>query len=155
MKIDIAIERRLLAPLPHAEALGLLDDTEALLRRFPKLRKLTRIDAHSFQTDMATMGSRIAKIAHDASFAARYSTDRSAGALRWEPIPGRGNAQLAGQLRLLPQGAQTELHCSVRGRLDDVPVPLLYRPVAGAFIEAKFRDLVDRFLAALAARSGA
>lgn len=147
MKIDLDIERRLTLPLPYARAEPLLRDLEGTIGRFPNLKKLTRLGPDEYLWEMRTMGVRIARIAHDVSYGARYTVDRERGELSWQPIPKQGNASIAGRFQLLAAGAQTELVFEVHGTLYDVPVPLLYRPLAGPFIVNKFSQLIERFLA--------
>ncbi|GAC1626087.1 MAG: hypothetical protein NVS9B10_13700 [Nevskia sp.] len=147
MNIDIAIDRSLVLPVDYQKAEPLLSDLEGTIGRFPNLKKLTRLDEHSYFWEMKTMGSRLAKIAHDVSYGARYTRDLKQGTLSWEPIPGKGNASVRGHFRIARRGSGTELSFRVEGRLADVPVPLLYRPLAPKFISAKFDDLVERFLA--------
>ncbi len=151
MNIKLDIERRLLLPVDHACAASLLDDLEATIGRFPNLKKLTKLGANQYRWDLRTMGVRIAKIAHDLSYAATYEIDRKAGAIRWKPLPGHGNALIGGEIRLAPSGAQTEMRFKVEGVMHDVPVPLLYRPLAGPFIVNKMSILIERYLAATAA----
>lgn len=147
MNIDIAIDRRLVLPVEYSRAEPLLADIEGTISRFPNLKKLTRLGDDAWLWEMRTMGSRIAKIAHDVSYGARYIRDPANGMLRWEPIAGKGNASVSGEFRIRRASAGTELSFDVRGRLFEVPVPLLYRPIAPKFISAKFQDLVERFLA--------
>jgi len=147
MNIKLDIERRLLLPIDHARALKLLDDLEGTIGRFPNLKKLGRLADDSYLWEMRTMGVRIAKIAHDLSYAARYEIDRDAGAIRWQPLKGHGNALIGGEIRLAAKGAQTEMLFKVEGVMNDVPVPLLYRPLAGPFIVNKMTTLIERFLA--------
>ena len=109
MNITLDIERRLLLPVDHGRAITLLDDLEATIGRFPNLKKLSRIAEQSYLWEMRTMGVRIAKIAHDLSYAARYEIDHKAAAIRWQPVSGHGNARIAGEIRLARREAGTDL----------------------------------------------
>jgi len=151
VNITLDIERRLLLPVDHARALSLLDDLEATIGRFPNLKSLTRLGPNRYRWDMRTMGVRIAKIAHDLSYAAQYEIDRKAAVIRWQPLPGHGNALISGEIRLAPSRDQTEMRFRVDGVMHEVPVPLLYRPLAGPFIVNKMTTLIERYLAATAA----
>ncbi|MBX6420423.1 MAG: hypothetical protein QJR02_01175 [Sinobacteraceae bacterium] len=146
MQVDIAIERSLSVPLAYERVVPLLDDLEGTIRRFPKLKRLTRLGERAYLWEMQTIGSRLAKIAHDVSYAARYRVDPSRGLLSWEPLSGHGNARIEGAFRLAREGEHTRLDFAVRGELYDVPVPLMYRPLAPPFIQGKFTRLVDTFL---------
>lgn len=148
MNVDINVERKLEVALPLSEVRPLLDDLEGTLRRFPKLRKLTRLGDREYRWDMAIIGSRTANIAHEVVYAARYTVDAKRSELRFRPMPEHGNATLEGRLRLVDHGATTQLAFEVRGRLRDVPVPLMYRLLAPAFIQGKFTRLVETFLEA-------
>lgn len=148
MNVSLDIKRSLLIPVPVAQALPLLDDLEALLGRFPKLRRLTPLGAQRYRWEMETIGSRMAKIAHNVVYGAEYEVDRAAGCLRWKPLEGEGNARLAGSFSIISKGAAaTELCIEVAGELREIPVPLMYRLVAPPFIQGKFTSLADRFLA--------
>lgn len=149
MKVPLNIQRSLVIEAPPAKALALLDDLESTIKRFPKLKRLRKLGELQYVWEMETIGSRMAKIAHNVSYGAAYQLDREAGELRWAPLPDHGNARIAGRFRLQPEGgSQTRLSFSVEGELRDVPVPLVYRLVAPPFIQGKFTSLVDRFLAA-------
>jgi hypothetical protein len=100
---------------------------------------------------MQTIGSRVAKIAHDVSYGAKYVVDARKGQVTFKPLPKVGNAQVEGGLSLAEEGNQVRLSFHVKGELNDVPVPLIYRLVAPAFIQGKFTALVDAFLQKTAA----
>jgi carbon monoxide dehydrogenase subunit G len=152
--IKIDIERHKTVTVPQAQLVGLLSDIEGTLKRFPKLKKITVLGERDFRLDMQTIGSSIAKIAHDVSFGARCNTDLARAELSWKPLPKVGNAQVEGQLRLAGEGQSTRITLRVRGELHDVPVPLMYRLVAPAFIQGKFSALIDAFLEKLAVSAG-
>ena len=83
---------------PRPSAITLLDDLEATIGRFPNLKKLTKLGAHQYRWDLRTMGVRIAKIAHDLSYAATYEIDSKAGAIRtlsWPEEEGAAHLLLA------------------------------------------------------------
>lgn len=146
MKVNISIARSIDVPVPLARVRGLLEDYESTIRRFPKLRRLTSLAPGAYLWEMAPIGSRVANIAHEVAYAARYSVDPEAGRLQWMPLQGHGNASIGGQFHIAPLGQSTRLSFDVRGELRDVPVPLMYRLVAPPFIQGKFTRLVDVFL---------
>ena len=147
MNINIEIERSIRVPAPYVKVQSLLQDLEGTIRRFPKLRKLSRIGDDSYLWEMETIGSRIAKIAHDVAYGARYSVDMRKGLLSWKPVPRQGNASIEGWFKLTDQGVDTQMTFRVWGELREVPVPLMYRLLAPPFIQGKFTHLVDEFLA--------
>jgi carbon monoxide dehydrogenase subunit G len=147
MKVGIQIERSLDIAVPYARALPLLQDFETTIRRFPKLRKLTRLNGElAYLWEMSPIGSKIAGISHEVVYAAKYQLDTERGELRWTPLPEHGNARVSGHFRLKDQGTSTALSFAVKGELDAVPVPLMYRLAAGPFIQGRFTYLVDQFL---------
>lgn len=146
MKVNIEIERSILVELPKAKVQALFDDLESTVGRFPKLRKLTRLGENQYLWELDTIGSRLAKIAHDVTYGARYTRSKDGDTLSWEPLPGKGNASVAGEFRLAEKKGGTEIRFKVRGELRDVPVPLMYRLAAPPFIQGKFTHLVDLFL---------
>lgn len=146
MNIDIKIQRSVEVDMPYENVKFLLDDLESTIRRFPKLRKLTKVGSNSYLWEMSAIGSRAANIAHEVSYAAKYTVDAKRGQLSWKPLPEYGNATIEGHFRLLEQGGKTKLSFDVQGKLREVPVPLMYRLLAPPFIQGKFTRLVDTFL---------
>jgi hypothetical protein len=146
MKVSIAIERSLRVPGPIRRLTPMLADLEGTLRHFPRLSTLTPLGDQVYLWQMKRIGSRTANIQHEVRYAARYHVDTRKRQLTWEPVPGHGNAHIGGKLSLETDGDAALLHIRVQGELLDVPVPLLYRPLAGPFIQGKFACLVDGFL---------
>jgi hypothetical protein len=146
MNIKIEVERSTVVAAPRAQVLALFKDVESTLKRFPKLRKLNPLGEQDYRLDLHTIGSSVAKIAHDVSFGARCTLDAVAGEMNWVPLPKIGNARIEGLLRAVEEGKGSRLSLRVRGELHDVPVPLMYRLVAPAFIQGKFAALVDAYL---------
>lgn len=147
MKVGIQIKRGLNLPLPYEQLLPMLQDVEGTIRRFPKLRKLTRLrKKNSFLWEMKSIGSKIVNISHEVSYAAQYDVDTDKGEVRWTALPKHGNATIEGRLRLKDLGGQTRLIVEMQGELRDVPVPMMYRLVAPPFIQGRFIYLVDSFL---------
>ena len=146
MKVKIAIERSLVVALPYKQVTPLLQDLERTIGRFPKLRQLTRIGDNAYRWDMHPIGSKLANISHAVSYGAQYHVDPKKGLVRWDAMPKQGNASIEGCFSLHGDDEQTRLEFQVEGELYDVPVPLLYRPIAPAFIQGRFSSLVDIFL---------
>lgn len=154
MDVKIKIERSLNVPAPYARVRPLLQDLEGTVRRFPKLRKLSRVGEMAYLWEMETIGSRVASISHEVAYAAKYSVDLERGEMSWKPLPGYGNARIEGRFHLVDQGVDTRLSFRVWGELHNVPVPLMYRLLAPPFIQGKFTHLVDEFLARTGAAIG-
>lgn len=146
MKINIEIERKLRVPAAYSRVQPLLDNLEQTIGRFPKLRQLKKLGDDEYLWEMETIGSRLANIAHDVSYAARYDIDAAQGRLSWTPLAGYGNASIEGAFVLQAAGEATDLSFRVKGELRDVPVPLVYRLMAPPFIQGKFTHLVESFL---------
>lgn len=149
MNIKIEIERSATLPVPYARVQELLKDVEGTIRLFPKLRKLTRQADGSHLWELAPMGSRAARIAHEVSFAAKFVVDVKKGLVQWKPVKGKGNASIEGRWQVQPRGQGTHMTLRVWGELRDVPVPLMFRLVAPAFIQGKFAALVERYFVKL------
>lgn len=146
MNVDIKIERSVEIDASMAQLRGLFEDLEGSLRRFPKLRRLTALGNHSYLWEMSTIGSKAANIAHDVVYAAKYQVEPAKYRLKWTAVPGKGNASLDGEMWAQAGDGSARLSFAVRGRLRNVPVPLMYRLLAPAFIQGKFTRLVDTFL---------
>jgi len=146
VKVNIAIERSLIVAAPYQQVAPLLQDLEGTIGRFPKLKKLTRIGDDSYLWDMHRIGSKLANISHEVSYAARYRVDLRKGEVSWQALPKHGNASIEGSFSLVGVDDETRLEFRVQGELREVPVPLLYRPIAPAFIQNRFSNLVEQFL---------
>jgi carbon monoxide dehydrogenase subunit G len=153
MNVEIEIERSVTVPVAYAQAQALLHDVENTIRLFPKLRKLTRQKDGSYLWELAPIGSKVANISHEVSFAAKFVVDPQEGLVEWKPVKGQGknqgrnpgNARIEGRLQLRPHGQATAMSLRVNGDLYDVPVPLMFRLVAPPFIQGKFAALVERY----------
>jgi carbon monoxide dehydrogenase subunit G len=146
MKVDIEIERSITIALPPEKVRPLFDDIEAAVARFPKLKKLSKVAKDQYVWELSTIGSRMAKIAHDVTYGAHYQRSADGSELSWKPLPNKGNASIAGAFRVLEHKGGSEISFKVKGELRDVPVPLIYRLVAPPFIQGKFIHLVETFL---------
>ncbi|MDR3417371.1 MAG: hypothetical protein P4L83_14420 [Nevskia sp.] len=146
MKVNIEIERSIVVPLPYQKLQPLLSNPEATIGRMPKLKRLVKLGENTYRLEMRTVGSRLANIAHDVSFGAKFHVNADHGELRWDPVPGQGNALISGYFRIARSSDDTDLRFRVWGELRDVPIPLLYRMVAPPFIQGKFTRMVDTFL---------
>ncbi|HXG27488.1 MAG TPA: hypothetical protein VNJ47_01395 [Nevskiales bacterium] len=145
MNVEIEIERSVTVPVAYAQAQALLHDVENTIRLFPKLRKLTRQKDGSYLWELAPIGSKVANISHEVSFAAKFLVDPQEGLVHWKPVKGKGNARIEGRLQLRPHGSASAMSLRVNGDLYDVPVPLMFRLVAPPFIQGKFAALVERY----------
>lgn len=146
MNVKIQIDRHHDIAVAADKAMKLFDDLEKTLSRFPKLRKLNKVGDNAYVWEMSAIGSKVASISHEVSYGAQYSLDRAQGRLSWKPVPKKGNATVEGCFEIKPHGKGTRLRFDVKGELRDVPVPLMYRLLAPAFIQGKFAYLVDGFL---------
>ena len=146
MKVDIAITRSIEIAAPYSQLGNLLAEIESTIRRFPKLKRLKKLSEREYLWEMAPIGSRMAGISHEVTYAAKYHVDPHKGTMTFAPVRGHGNATISGEFVLEDLGKSTRLSFRVEGELRDVPVPLLYRVVAPAFIQGKFTRLVDVFL---------
>lgn len=144
MDIKIELDRKLDADFQSEQVSVVLQDVQASFRQFPKLKKLTQKKADCFQVELKTIGSSIARVSHDVCFGAECHFDEAQSALSWKPIKSVGNAAINGTLQFDQSGKCLDL--SVRGVLHGVPVPLMYRLVAPAFIQGKFSALCDAWL---------
>lgn len=144
MKVDVDFEQSQTVPVPLAKGLALFDDLEANIRLFPKLAKLTPLGPLSHLWQLEPLGT--AGISHTVTFGMLYEIDRDAGVVRWKPVPGKGNAVLRGEWALRAQGDSTRITLRVSGTLDELAIPFALRPLAGAFVKAQFKALLERYM---------
>lgn len=144
MDIKIQLDRKVSAEVSAEQMAAVLRDPQVTLKQFPKLKKLASLDENSFRVDLKTIGSTIARVAHDVTFGAQCAFDADQTVLDWKPLKSVGNAQISGHLAF-DEGAKI-LSLKVSGQLNGVPIPLMYRLVAPAFIQGKFSALCDAWL---------
>jgi hypothetical protein len=145
MDVSIEIERSDTIPAAYARVRTLLNDVPRAIRLFPKLRQLTEVGKDAYLWEMSPIGSRVAKIAHEVSFATKFVIEPDKGRVRWKPLPGRGNAEIEGCWQLQPHGNDTHMTLRVWGDLHDVPVPLIFRPLASPYIQGKFAAMLEHY----------
>ena len=134
MKVDIEIERSITIELPPEKVRPLFQDIETTVSRFPKLKKLVRVADNQYVWELSTIGSRMAKIAHDVTYGAHYQLSADGNELTWKPLAGKGNASISGRFRIAPTAKGSEVFFKVQGELRDVP-----------FIQGKFIHQVETF----------
>lgn len=152
MDVQLSIERALDVQAPAGCADFLFANVAETLRHFPKLMELHALGTDEYRWRMKTIGSRTARVAYDAQFHVKTRTDPAARSLRWSPVPESGNVQLEAELKVVPGRSGCRLVLRMDGLLCDVPVPLVYRPMAKPFIRGKFLRLVDEFLEGIRGR---
>jgi hypothetical protein len=150
VNIPIEIERSRLILAPVAQVRQLFIDVERVVLRFPKLRRLTRLDADSYFWELEPLGAEFGGISHEVKYGVRYALRGEAqadgGELSWEPLPDLGNAAIGGSLRWNAQGEHCLLRFQASGELRELPVPEAYQMFASPFIQGEFIRLVDTFL---------
>jgi hypothetical protein len=142
VKIDIVRSARLSASYDVARAWT--SDLEKTLRLFPSVRNLRKLDVNQYLSELEPLGTL--GIAHAVSYAARYFPSPDDGRVHWKRLEGLGNAAIEGDWRMSPGEGGTELTVRINGELFDVPIPLMLRAVAPAYIQRKFAGLVTTFL---------
>lgn len=152
MDVDVDIERSATVPVPFARARERMVDLEGTLRLFPKLAKLTPIGEQSYLWELEPIGFKPAGVSHVVRYANSYSVDPDAGVVEWTPIAGEGNALIRGRWVTIDHGDRIDVTLSISGTVGGIRVPLPFRFAAPPFVRSAFTDLVEGFLANLAAK---
>lgn len=144
-QIDIPIERHFTAQ-DFDSAWALLSDTRACLAHYPKLETLTSLGDNQWRWEFEPIGTR--GFSHRVCYAVTYHYDREAGTIRWDPIPGEGNAVVSGAFRLTDDQPRTAIELTIDCCLE-IAAPRLLSSMIGPFARKEFEGQIDRFVANL------
>jgi len=147
------------------EVFAVLSDVPLSVSHFPKVERLTRVDAEDargrpgavYEWRMERVGTEKIKI--QTVYACRYESTfdpiAGRGTVTWTPMPGVGNALIGGHWAIDARaaGPGTRLTLVTRGQLD-VPLPALMSRVVSPIVTGEFERLVGRYVENLRARFG-
>ena len=133
------------------EVFGVLADVPDSASHFPRVHRLVDLGGGAFRWEMERTG--VSQITHQTVYASRYVADRGAGTVTWTPVPGEGNAEIAGRWRASDRAGHTHLVLEVRGEMQ-IPLPALMQPVVAPVVRAEFEKLVETYIANLTRRFG-
>jgi carbon monoxide dehydrogenase subunit G len=134
-----------------AEVFEVLSDVPTSASFFPKVDQLRDLGDNTWQWEMEKVGT--AQVNIQTVYASKYTSSKPKGTVTWKPVPGVGNAQVAGSWKITDQKKSTHLQLEIDGEIH-VPLPGLMKMVVAPVVESEFEKLVEKYLANLAKRFG-
>jgi carbon monoxide dehydrogenase subunit G len=134
-----------------AEVFEVLSDVPTSASFFPKVEKLTDLGDDTYKWEMQKVGT--AQVNIQTVYASKYASNKAKGSVTWKPVPGVGNAQVAGSWAIKDKKTSTALQLKIDGEIT-VPLPALMKMVVAPVVESEFEKLVEKYLANLAKRFG-
>jgi carbon monoxide dehydrogenase subunit G len=134
-----------------AEVFEVLSDVPTSASFFPKVEKLTDMGDDTYKWEMQKVGT--AQVNIQTVYASKYASNKAKGSVTWKPVPGVGNAQVAGSWAIKDKKSSTALQLKIDGEIT-VPLPALMKMVVAPVVESEFEKLVEKYLANLAKRFG-
>jgi carbon monoxide dehydrogenase subunit G len=145
VNIDIGYEFEVKAK--YDEVFAVLSDVPRSVAHFPKVDKLTDLGDGVYRWEMQKVGT--AQFNIQTVYASKYTSDPAKGLVKWTPVPGVGNAQVAGSWKITDnKGKSTKLVLKTEGTVD-VPVPALMKLVVEPVVAGEFEKLVEKYIANL------
>jgi carbon monoxide dehydrogenase subunit G len=134
-----------------AEVFEVLSDVPTSASFFPKVEKLTDMGDDTYKWEMQKVGT--AQVNIQTVYASKYASNKAKGSVTWKPVPGVGNALVAGSWAIKDKKTSTALQLKIDGEIT-VPLPALMKMVVAPVVESEFEKLVEKYLANLAKRFG-
>ena len=134
-----------------AEVFEVLSDVPTSASFFPKVDKLSDLGDNTYQWEMEKVGT--AQVNIQTIYASKYTSSKPKGTVTWKPVPGVGNALVAGSWKITDNKKSTHLQLKIDGEIN-VPLPGLMKMVVAPVVESEFEKLVEKYLANLAKRFG-
>ena len=133
------------------EVFDVLSDVPTSASFYPQVQALVELGNDTYRWDMEPVG--VDQISLQIVYASTYTSNRKKGAVNWSPVPGVGNAQVAGSWQISKQGQATHLVLTVEGSIT-LPLPSLMKMVVQPVVETEFERLTEAYIANLCERFG-
>lgn len=134
-----------------SEVFKVLADVPTSASYFPKLHKLVDLGERAYRWEMEKIG--LAQVNLQTIYASRYTANEAKGTVTWTPVPGEGNALVAGSWKISDKQKSTGLVLKIDGDLT-LPLPGLMKMVVAPVVEAEFEKLVEQYIANLTQHFG-
>lgn len=133
------------------EAFELLSDVPRSASHYPKLAQLVDLGKNAYRWEMEPVGSGPVHV--QTVYASKYVSNPSKGSITWTPVPGEGNARVAGSWAISAHKGFTRLVLEINGSVD-LPLPALMKTVAEPIVEFEFESLTEQYIDAIAQTLG-
>ena len=151
VSVDIDIAYEFAVKAPFKQVFDLLSDVPASVSHFPKVDRLVDMGDGVYRWEMAKVGTP--QIGLQTVYASKYACDRRKGSVVWTPVPGVGNAQVAGSWKITDRKGATALLLNIQGRVE-TPFPGLMKMVVAPVVTGEFESLTERYIDNLIAHFG-
>lgn len=141
--IDLHLAYELDVKASAKEAFDLLSDVPRSASHYPKLAHLEDLGKNTYRWEMEPVGSGPVHL--QTVYAAKYVANKSKGTITWTPVPGEGNARVAGSWAITAQSGLTRLVLTIDGSVD-LPLPGLMKAVAEPIVAFEFESLTEQYL---------
>ncbi len=143
LTIDLHLAYELDVKASAKEAFDLLSDVPRSASHYPKLAHLEDLGKNTYRWEMEPVGSGPVHL--QTVYAAKYVANKSKGTITWTPVPGEGNARVAGSWAITAQSGLTRLVLTIDGSVD-LPLPGLMKAVAEPIVAFEFESLTEQYL---------
>lgn len=133
------------------QVFDVLSDVPTSASFYPQVQALADLGDNTYRWDMEPVG--VDQISLQIVYASRYTAHRKKGTVSWTPVPGVGNAQVAGHWQISSQSKSTHLVLTIEGTVT-LPLPSLMKVVVQPVVEGEFERLTEAYIAHLCERFG-
>ncbi|WP_412070199.1 SRPBCC family protein [Rubrivirga sp. IMCC43871] len=152
--VETSIERALNLPVSVEEAWAFLTDVPrwgALFPHVEAVRPYPEGGDNAYWWTMEPLGPPGARVVVE--YACRYHPDAEALTMRWEPVPGTGNAQFGGSSTIGSDGNGGTTGTLRVDAVLDIGVPRLFRAIVRPTVEFEMGRMTDLFVSRLEAEA--
>lgn len=150
--VTLRITRDFEVAAAPADAHALLADVPRSASHFPDVLALVPLGDNAFRWEMKRVG--VGEVALQTVYASRYRSDAGRLTTWWEPLPGVGNAEVAGHWQLAPSPRGTRVHLALDTRFT-LPLPHLLHHLGEQLVGHELNRQVDIYIANLRRTLGA
>lgn len=143
LTIDLHLAYELDVKASAKEAFALLSNVPRSASHYPKLAHLEDLGKNTYRWEMEPVGSGPVHL--QTVYASKYVSSPTKGTVRWTPVPGEGNARVAGSWTIRAHQGFTRLLLEIDGSVD-LPLPGLMKTVAEPIVEFEFESLTEQYL---------
>jgi len=153
VKIDLGYEFAVKAKA--ADVFEVLSDVPTSVSHFPKVDQLVDMGNSTYRWEMEKVGTAQVNIqtVYACKYVSKWDAAKGQGSVKWTPVKGVGNAQVAGSWAVTDQKKSTGIVLAIQGEIE-VPLPGLMKMVVVPVVEGEFEKLVEKYIANLIKRFG-
>ncbi len=134
-----------------SEVFAVLSNVPDSASHYPGVKQLTDLGKNTYRWEMQKIGVASAQL--QTVYTSKYTSSKAKGTVQWTPVPGEGNAQVAGSWKITDHKTSTNIVLNVEAEVT-LPLPALMELVAAPVVEAEFERLTEQYIANLCERFG-